>query len=133
MRNLFRKLRYVRWWFQRANRKLPPCDCWDYKYTLVGNIEQGLSYLLKDGVTDWEHPYHKRQKKELEFVLDWAREFPHYDRCIFAADENDKKELLKKWGDTDYIICTQKDLDEWQKRTDKAFKYLAKNLHGLWD
>ena len=125
-----KKLRYIKWWFQRANHKLPPCDCWDYKYTLVDNIEQGLSFLLHEGVTDWEQ--HSKEKKDLEYVLDWAREFPYYDTALFAADDNEKNKLQEKF-DGDYIVCTKKDFEAWQKRTEKAFKILAKYIHGLWD
>lgn len=133
VRNPFRKLRYVKWWFQRANHKVPPCDCWDYKHTLADNIAQGMEFLLHEGVTDWENPLHKQEKAELEFVLDWAREFPYYDSAIFARDENEKKELQAKFGSGGYIVCTKQEFEAWQKRTEKAFKYLAKNIHGLWD
>lgn len=130
MRHPFRA---VKWWFQRANYKVPECDCWDYKYTLVENIRQGLEFLLHDGQTDWENPIHKKTYKELQFVLDWARAFPYYDRAVFATNEKEKKELEKVWAQRDYIVCTREDLEAWQKRTDKAFKYLGKNIHGLWD
>ena len=39
---LRKRPRAIKWWFQRANGKLPECDCWEYKDTLVLNIRQGL-------------------------------------------------------------------------------------------
>lgn len=126
-------LRRIKWWFERANGQLPPCDCWDYKYTLANNLEQGLSFLLDDGNTDWEHSHMTKQKRELQFILDWAKAFPYYDTAICVKDEKEKAELEKTWEQNERIVITSKEADEWQKRTEKAFKYLAKNIHGLWD
>lgn len=126
---MFRNLKYRR---QRAKGILPACDCWDYKYTLVDNIRQGLTYLLEKGCTDWDSPYHAKQKRELEFVLDWAKAFPDWDCSVFAKDEETRKEFEKKFGDS-FMIVTADEVKEWEKRTKKAFEYLAKNIHGLWD
>ena len=53
-RQIRNKFRQIKWWFMRANRKLPPCDWWNYKYTLADFIAQGLEGLLCQGVTDWD-------------------------------------------------------------------------------
>ena len=123
--------RRIKWWFQRANGKLPPCDWWDYKYTLADFIRQGLEGLLHEGVTDWENPYHKKEKKDLEFVLQWAKDFPKYESGIVALDATD-------WGimqmtNPDLFVYTEEEYREFEKRTKKAFGLLAKHYHTLWD
>jgi len=129
IRNGFRR---VKWWFMRANGTLPPCDWWDYKYSLADFIKQGLSGLLHEGVTDWDSKHHKKEKKDLEFVLDWAIEFPYYESGIIASNEDDCKNLKNQFGD-EVLVMTKDDFEEFQKRTEKAFKLLAKNIHTLWD
>lgn len=133
MRNPFRKLRYVKWWFQRANRKLPPCDWWDYKYTLADFIKQGLKGLLYEGVTDWDSNYHKKEKQDLEFVLSWATEFPYYESAIVALNDEDFEAMKKRFQDADTMVITEKEYLEFQKKTEKAFKLLAKHYSTLWD
>lgn len=130
IRNRFRA---IKWWFQRANHKLPPCDCWDYKYTLVDNIKQGLDYLLNHGVTDWNNPYHKQEKKDLTFILEWAKDFPLYESSIIAINNEDYITTSKLFENTDTLILTKEEWDKWKKRQDKALKLLAKNISTLWD
>ena len=130
IRNRFRR---IKWWFWRANRKLPPCDWWDYKYTLADFIRQGLTGLLYEGVTDWDCDYHKKEKKDLEFVLQWATEFPWYESAIVATDNEDLADLKKKFPADSYMVITEEQAKEFDKRTEKALKLLAKNIHTLWD
>ena len=125
--------RRVKWWFMRANRKLPPCDWWDYKYTLADFIKQGLEGLLYKGVCDWDSEYHKKEKKELEFVLKWATAFPYMESGIVAKDEEDYAKLCKEFQDTDVMIMTKETWEQWEKDQAKAFRLLAKNFHTLWD
>lgn len=115
----------------RANGKLPPCDWWDYKYTLAEFIEQGIDGLLNQGVTDWDSDYHKQEKEDLEFVLEWARDFPKYESGIIALDAED-------WGrmrvmDPDIYVYSKEEAKEFDERTKKAFELLARNIHTLWD
>lgn len=124
--------RRVKWWFMRANRKLPPCDWWDFKYNLADFIKQGLEGLLKEGVTDWDSDYHKKEKEDLEKVLAWATAFPYMESGIIAQDGQDLAELQKQFGD-DVMIISKKGWEEWEKEQVKAFKLLAKNISTLWD
>ena len=64
--------------------------------------------------------------------MDWAIEFPYYESGIIASDEDDFKNLKKQLGD-EVLIMTKDDFQAFQKRTEKAFKLLAKNIHTLWD
>lgn len=116
----------------RANGKMPPCDWWDFKYSLADYIRQGLEGLLYNGVTDWDSEYHKKEKKELEEILDWAICFPYMESGIIARDDEDLKDLQKKFGD-DVMIISKKGWEEWEKQQAKALKLLAKNIHTLWD
>lgn len=126
--------RHIKWWFQRANGRLPDCDCWSYKYTLADNIRQGMDYLLREnGYIDWSgDKQHRKLKKDLEFVRQWAKEFPNIASCIVVHDSDEKKEKELTFGDK-YLVLTIDELKEYEKRTEKAFKILAKNIHGLWD
>lgn len=130
VRNRFRS---VKWWFMRANGKVPPCDWWDYKYTLAEHIRQALTGLLYEGMTDWDNPIHKKEKEDLEFVLKWATEFPWYESAVVAMNNKDLEELKKKFPPDSYMVITKKQLNEFDKKTEKAFKLLARNLHSLWD
>ena len=127
-----RKIRYVKWWFQRANHEVPPCDYWDFKYSLADYIRQGLEGLLHEGVTDWDAPCHRREKKDLEFILDWAIEFPYYESAIVAFNQDDWVAMKKKFQNTDATVLTREQFDEFEKRTEKAMRLLAKNIHTLW-
>lgn len=117
----------------RANRKLPPCDWWDYKYTLANFIEQGLEGLLYKGNTDWDCDYHKQEKKDLEFILQWAKEFPLYESGIMAQDADDFVRLNTMFSGKEVFIYTKEDWEAFEKKTKKAFTLLAKNIHTLWD
>lgn len=117
----------------RANGKLPPCDWWDYKYNLADYIKQGLENLLYNGNTDWNCDYHKQEKEDLEFILKWATEFPWYESAVIARDEENLGELKKKFPPDSYMIITKEEAEAFDKKTEKAFKLLAKNYHTLWD
>lgn len=131
MINPFRKLKYIRYYAQRLKGDLPACDCWDYKYTLVKNIEQGLTFLLEEGMTDWDAPVHQQEKKELEYVLNWARTFPVMNLAIIVDDLAEKQQKMTEV--TDRRVVTKREWAEWEKQTQKAFAYLAKNIYTLWD
>ena len=90
IRNSFKR---IKWWFQRANGKVTPDEWWDFKYSLTDYIKQGLEGLLYEGSTDWDAPYHKEEKEDLEFILDWAKKFPEMASCIIAGDDNDYENL----------------------------------------
>lgn len=130
IRNGFRR---VKWWFMRANRKLPPCDWWDFKYSLADYIAQGLEGLLHEGVCDWDSPIHKQEKKDLEYILAWAKTFPYMESGIVASNKKDYKELCEKFKDSDVIVMTKEAWEQWEKEQARAFKLLAKNYHTLWD
>ena len=117
----------------RANGKMPPCDWWDYKYNLADYIRQGIEGLLYKGNTDWTCDHHKQEKKDLEFILQWAKEFPLYEAGIMAEDAKDFANLIKQFPDRDVLVYTKEDWDKFEKRTKKAFTLLGKNIHTLWD
>ena len=135
MRNPFRRLRNVKWWFMRANGKVPPCDWWDFDCALANYIAQGLKGLLYEGVRDWDCKEHQKEREELEFVLNWAATYPYMKSGIVALDDKDYVELVKKYGnqDSDVMIISPKGWEEFEKQTDKAMRLLAKNFMGLWD
>ena len=116
----------------RANGKVTPDMWWDFKYTLAEIIASGIEGLLYDGVTDWDNPIHKKEKQDLEFILGWAQDFPLYEAGIMAKDDEDYV-LLTKHSDGAYFIYTEEEGKKFEKRTEKAFKLLAKNYHTLWD
>lgn len=116
----------------RANRTLPPCDWWDFKYTYADFLAQGLKGILYDGATDWNATCHKQEKKDLEFILKWAIEFPYYESAVVALNQDDWVIMKKKFQNTDTMVLTQEQFDEFEKRTEKAMSLLAKNIHTLW-
>ena len=130
IRNKFRK---IKWWVQRANGKVTPDMWWDYKYTLADFIKQGLEGLLNDGIVDWDAPQHKQEKKDLEFILEWAETFPCMESGLVALDQEDYKQLCERFEDTDVMIISPNAWKEWEKTQQKAFKLLGKNIHTLWD
>lgn len=113
----------------RANRKLPPCDWWDFKVTYADFLAQGLTGLLYFDNTDWD----SKTKEELEFIIDWAIEFPYLEYGIIANDAEDWALLKKQFSGTDVCILTKEQYQEFEKRTVKAMRLLAKNIHKLWD
>lgn len=126
---LKRRPTMIRFWFQRANGKVPACDCWEFNSSLVNYIIQGLDYLLDKGATDWEHPTHKKQYEELDFVRNTLREFIylHDETFVIVADK-------EEWNNSDFVTYMTK--EEWakhEKDIEKAFKLLGKWLYGLWD
>lgn len=127
-----RRLNRIKWWFQRANGRVTPPQWWDYKFDLADFIKQGLEGLLYNGVTDWDNPIHKKEKEDLEYILEWARDFPQYESAIVVTDEEEKR---RKYivEEEDFLIITIDEAREFDKRTEKAFKLLAKNIHSLWD
>ena len=130
IRSLWRNHKYKR---MRARKKLPPCDWWDYKYELADFIRQGLTGLLYEGITDWDSPTHRKEKEDLEFVLRWATEFPWYESAVIAMNDEDLEDLKKKFPPDSYMVITREELADFEKKTEKAFKLLARNLHTLWD
>ena len=127
------KCRAIKWWFMRANGKVTPDMWWDYKYSLAYFIEQGLDGLLHKGVTDWDAPYHKQEKEDLEFVYQWAKDFPKYESSIVSMNKDDYDITSKIFADSDTLVLTKEEWDKWEKRQQKAFKLLGKHLHSLWD
>ena len=131
IRSGWRTLKYRR---MRANKQLPPCDWWDFKYDLADFIKQGLTGLLYKGVTNWESPHHQKEKEELEFVLKWATEFPYYESAIVVTDEQDSLLINREnLSDADYMVITLDEAKAFAKKTEKAMKLLGKNFSTLWD
>lgn len=130
IRRLKNRCRNIKWWIMRANRKLPPCDWWDFKYTLADVIKQGLEGLLNSGATDWQND--KDREKNLRFVLEWAKDFPRYDSAIVAIDDIDWV-VLQRTYQGDRLILTKSQLKEWKNRQQQAIEILGKELQGLWD
>ena len=133
LRRIKNRLRRIKWWFQRANGKVTPPDWWDYKYTLADNIKQGIEGLLYEGNTDWDCDYHKQEKKDLEFILKWAKDFPKYESGIVALNTDDYHLLQIVFAKSEVLIMTQNEYKEFQKRTKKAFELLGRNFSTLWD
>lgn len=132
LKRIRNRCRRIKWWFQRANGKVTPDEWWDFKYSLADYIRQGLEGLLYDGVTDWDSPTHKKEKEELEEILNWATCFPYMARGIIAKDSEDFDKLQKEFGDN-VMIMTKDTWKEWEKIQERAFKLLAKNYYTLWD
>lgn len=128
IKSFWRNHKYKR---MRARKKLPPCDWWDYKYELADFIEQGIDGLLNHGVTDWDSDYHKQEKEDLEFVLQWAKDFPKYESGIVALNDTDYG--IMRMTNPDIFVYSKEEAKEFDKRTEKAFKLLARNIHTLWD
>ena len=118
----------IKWWIKRANNKLPECDTWDYKYTLVNNLIQGLEAIINSDKLN----HNLEQSNELQYILDWAKDFAKYDTAIIVQDEIEKESEWASRIKQEVKICSQKEWEEWQKRTQKAMQYLGKNIHGLW-
>lgn len=130
IRNGWRTLKYRR---MRANKKLPPCDWWDFKYDLADYIKQGLIGLLYEGVRDWDCEYHKKEKEDLEFVLKWAIEFPYYESALVVVDEDEVETTTKRFGSDEVMVITLTEAKEFGKRTEEAIKILGRNFSTLWD
>lgn len=115
---------------------LPPCDWWDFKYTLVDTIKQGLEGLLNDQITDWDAEPTKGCKEAMEYIIEWTKEFPLYEHALVVRDDEEKEQLseeyISKYGDIVGKIITKAEYDEFQKRTRKAFELLGKNIHNFW-
>ena len=125
--------RNIKWWIQRANGKMPECDGWNYHDTLILNIHQGLTYLLReDGYVDFHHDKeHQKMYKELSEALEWTQEYIDkiYNHFYIISDEKEKKESSNE----DIIIFTNKEWKEFEKKKQKTFKILADYLFALWD
>lgn len=130
---LVERPKYIKWWVQRANRKVPPCDCWEFNSSLASYLVQGLDYLLDEGNTDWGSPIHKREYKELDFARRTLREFiSWHDQHSVVHD----KELARKYNKYDKnwtIYVPKKDFERHERDLQKAFGYIGKWLWGLWD
>ena len=132
LKRIRNRCRKIKWWFQRANGKVTPDEWWDFKYSLAEFIRQGLEGLLHEGNTDWDNPVHKQEKKDLEYILNWATCFPHMAGGIIAQDDEDLAMLQKQFGD-DVMIISKEGWKEWNKMQEKAFKLLVKHIYQLWD
>lgn len=122
----------IKWWFQRANGKVPACDCWEFNSSLAHYIVQGLDYLLDEGVTDWNNDLHKQEYKELDFARRTLREFIswHDDHSVMTD-----KEMYEHFRDDDEwaIYVTEEDFAQHEKDLRKAMGYVGKWFWGLWD
>lgn len=132
---------HIRWWFQRANGKLPECDLWSYKYTLIDNLSQGIDYLLReDTIVDYNSDKRHRQlKKDLEFIQGWLNETRHYfiDHTTEIAYSDEEREVLMdrdivSLDDFRYLASNDWFIDYYERQK-KAFQLLDKHLWELWD
>lgn len=123
--------KYIKWWVQRANKKVPEYDCWEFNSSLANYLVQGLDYLLDEGNTDWGCKEHRRQYKELDFARRTLREFiSWHDKHCVVFD----KEWAKKFSDNGWCIYVpKKDFERHERDLQKAFGYIGKWLWGLWD
>lgn len=132
--------RYIKWWFQRANGKMPNCDWWEFHLSLTNYIEQGLRNLLFNGNTDWEYGRHKQVYKDLEFVYTFMLEYKHLQengiwvyKTEEEAREREKIDLECFGKDGHGVYVSEEWYNNYQKRKEKAFRLLAKHLEDLWD
>ena len=70
--------------------------------------------------------------KDLTFIRNWARDFPFYESAIVVEDEQEQEQHIKEYGGL-VLVITVAEAKEFDKRTEKAFKLLAKHIHALWD
>lgn len=119
MNSIQRFFKNIKWRRQRAVGILPECDLWDFHFTLVNYIRQGVSYMLReDGNIDWEaDAEHRKMKNDLIFILEWTDK---YDDIFVRSDNETSEEFEKRWK-------------EYTKNQSKAFRLLDKYLMGLWD
>lgn len=134
----------IKWWFQRANGKLPECDIWDYYATLIPQLRQALEYLLReDGARSWESDKEsKKERKDLEFALEWLKKAEH---CMLerfpvpvSSDKQCCPEVIQKggvsfWDDGHFFYYTKEWGELFEKDQMKTFKILGKYLWSLWD
>ena len=106
--------RHIKWWFQRANGKMPDCDAWEYKMTLAKNIQQGLEYLLRDDAHDLSVRKGTQTRKDLEFILQWTKDYEAWENDMSLYNDMEAYRKLKA-------------------ETNKAFKLLREHFFGLWD
>lgn len=124
--------RQIKWWFQRANHKVPACDCWEFNSSLANYIVQGLDYLLDKGATDWNNPIHRQQYKELDFARKTLKQFiDWHDNYRITSD----KESYEKYKDQDkwILYVSKQEFEQHEKNVKKAMGYIGKWLWGLWD
>lgn len=119
----------IKWWWERVNGRLPECDCWDYKDTLIENIKQGMEYLLREngGLKFWDNKEHKKRVERLQFVLDFCKEYEELNKNGFYISDEPY---------VDVAPVKQVTKEEWkafEKRKNKAFKILGEDLFSLWD
>lgn len=119
----------IKWWWERVNGRLPECDCWEYKDTLIENIRQGLEYLLREdgSLAFWDTKQHNEKIKRLQFVLDFCKDYQELEKTGFYISDETYEDVapIKQ--------LTKKEWQEWTKRKNKAFKILGEELYGLWD
>ena len=126
--------RAIKWWYQRADGKLPECDMWDYKLTLVDNLCQGLEYLTRDsGVIAWDaDAQHKKMYKDLKFALRVFKRLRRYLNTFLILCDTEEEAIEKnRGGIVEYI--SKKDYEQLEKDKRKAFLIISKYFWGLWD
>ena len=52
---------------------------------------------------------------------------------MVAMDDDDLEDLKKKFPPDSYMVVTREELADFDKKTEKALKLLARNIHTLWD
>lgn len=126
--------KYIKWWFQRANGKVPPCDCWEFNSSLAKYMIQGLDYLINDGYTDWDATIHKQQYEEMKFARKVLKEFIflHDERLVVIRKPSEIPKNRTDEGGYVYYM-SEKEWEQHEKDLQKAFKYIGKWLWGLWD
>ena len=119
----------IKWWWERVNGRLPECDCWEYKDTLIDNIRQGLEYLLRpdSDLMYFSSEVHDEKIKRLQFVLDFCKDYQELEKTGFYVSDETYEDVAP------IRQLTKKEWQDWEKRKNKAFKILGEELYGLWD
>lgn len=123
--------KYIKWWLQRANHKVPDCDCWEFNDSLASYIVQGLDFLLDKGVRDWTQS--QEEYKDLDFARKALREFIDLHSKPLSMDKETADYLNKKFGEGSTYYISKEDFDKHEKDLQKAMAYIGKYLWGLWD
>lgn len=102
--------RYIKWWFERANGKVPSCDSWNSDVAICENIVQHLDY-------------------HINYRMD----------CLKCFNNQDHKEridnLLKiRSALSEYTDChNHESYQKNDKALKEAFTLLGKEIPMMWD
>lgn len=122
----------IKWYRQRANGKLPICDSWDYKRTLVDNICQGLDYLTMERACIWWPDEKKKRRNDLIKAKRTFYEIRWYlDNVVIICKSQEEADERNR-GASLVFYMTEKEYAEFEKRKKEAFAILDEYLYNLW-